>query len=52
MQSCARFVRLRLFVAPVLLAVIASASPAVAQEVSGDFGVFQPLMRPGRKSPV
>ena len=43
MQSCARFVRLRLFVAPVLLAVIASASPAVAQDVPGDFGVFLPV---------
>ncbi len=39
----ARFVRLRLFVVPVLLAVLAPALPAVAQDVPGDFGMFLPV---------
>ena len=42
MQFCARFVRLRLFVVPVLLAVLAPAVPAVGQDVPGDFGMFLP----------
>ena len=52
MQSCARFVRPRLFVAPVVLTVIASASSAVAQEVAADFGVFQPLDAAGSEVAV
>ena len=43
MQFCARFVRLRLFVVPVLLAALAPALPAVAQDVPGDFGMFLPV---------
>ena len=43
MQFCARFVRLRLFVVPVLLAVLVPALPAVAQDVPGDFGMFLPV---------
>ena len=39
----ARFVRLRLFVVPVLLAALAPALPAVAQDVPGDFGMFLPV---------
>ena len=39
----ARFVRLRLFVVPVLLAALAPALPAVAQDVPGDFGIFLPV---------
>ena len=42
MQFYARFVRLRLFVVPVLLAALAPALPAVAQDVPGDFGMFLP----------
>ena len=40
MQFC---VRLRLFVVPVLLAALAPALPAVAQDVPGDFGMFLPV---------
>ena len=43
MQFCARFVRLRLFVVLVLLAALAPALPAVAQDVPGDSGVFLPV---------
>ena len=43
MQFCVRFVRLRLFVVPVLLAALAPALPAVAQDVPGDFGMFLPV---------
>lgn len=43
MQSCVHFVRLRPFVAPILPAVIASTSAAIAQEVPGDFWVFLPV---------
>ena len=43
MQFCARFVRPRLFVVPVLLAALAPALPAVAQDVPGDFGMFLPV---------
>ena len=39
----ARFVRLRLFVVPVLLAALVPALPAVAQDVPGDFGMFLPV---------
>ena len=43
MQFYACFVRLRLFVVPVLLAALAPALPAVAQDVPGDFGMFLPV---------
>ena len=43
MQFCARLVRFRLFVVPVLLAALAPALPAVAQDVPGDFGMFLPV---------
>ena len=43
MQFCDCFVRLRLFVVPILLAVLAPALPAVAQDVPGDVGMFLPV---------
>ena len=43
MQFYACFVRLRLFVVPVLLAALAPPAPVVAQDVPGDFGMFLPV---------
>ena len=43
LQFCARFVRGRLFVVLVLLAALAPALPAVAQDVPGDVGMFLPV---------